>query len=90
VFICVKNYIICAELWVDEVYEMIAEEVKGRDPKITREIVSIYRAPNEDMWQTGLDIWEELRSIPSLEVISTYFMWIGMVTWKSPGGPRYF
>jgi len=28
---------------------MISEEVKGRDPKITREIVGIYRAPNEDM-----------------------------------------
>ena len=24
VFVCVKNYITCAELWVDEVYEMIA------------------------------------------------------------------
>jgi len=27
---------------------MIAVEVKGRDPKITWEIVGIYRAPNED------------------------------------------
>jgi len=34
--------------WVDEVYEMTAAEVKGRDPKITWEIVGIYRAPNED------------------------------------------
>jgi len=49
VFICVKYYIPCAELWVDEVYEMIAIEVKGRDPKITWEIASIYRAPNEDI-----------------------------------------
>jgi len=47
-FICVKNYT-CAELWVDEVHEMIAVEVKGRDPKITWEIVGIYRAPN-NMW----------------------------------------
>jgi len=28
---------------------MIAVVVKGTDPKITREIVGIYRAPNEDM-----------------------------------------
>jgi hypothetical protein len=34
--------------WVDEVYEMIAVEVKGRDPKITWEIVGNYRAPNEN------------------------------------------
>jgi hypothetical protein len=34
--------------WVDEVYEMIAAKVKDRGPKITWEIVGIYRAPNED------------------------------------------
>jgi hypothetical protein len=34
---------------VDEDFEMIAVEVKGRDPKFTWEIVSIYRAPKEDM-----------------------------------------
>jgi hypothetical protein len=34
---------------VDEEFEMIAVEVKGRDPKIKWEIVGIYRAPNEDM-----------------------------------------
>ena len=28
---------------------MIAVELKGSDPKITWEIVGIYRAPNEDM-----------------------------------------
>jgi hypothetical protein len=44
----VKNYITWAELWVEEVYE-IAAVVKGRDPKITWEIVGVYRAPNEDM-----------------------------------------
>jgi hypothetical protein len=49
VFICVKIYIACAEQWVDEDFEMIAVEVKGRDPKFTWEIVGIYRAPNEDM-----------------------------------------
>ena len=49
VFICVKNYIDCRELWTDEDFEMIAVEVKGRDPKFTWEIVGIYRAPNEDM-----------------------------------------
>jgi hypothetical protein len=35
VFICVKNYITCTELWVDEICGMIAVEVKGRDPKNT-------------------------------------------------------
>jgi hypothetical protein len=44
-----KNYITCAELWVDEVYEMIAVEVKGREPKITWEVVGIYRSPKEGM-----------------------------------------
>jgi hypothetical protein len=34
---------------VDEDFEMIAVEVKGMDPKITWEILGIYRAPNEDM-----------------------------------------
>jgi hypothetical protein len=48
VFICVKNYIDCRELWTDDDFEMIAVEVKGRDPKFTSEIVGIYRAPNED------------------------------------------
>ena len=43
-----KNYITCAELRVNEVYEMTAVEVKSRDPKIKWEIVGIYRAPNED------------------------------------------
>ena len=41
VFICVKNYITCTEIWVDDVYETIAVEVRGRDPKITCEIVGI-------------------------------------------------
>ena len=26
-----KNHITCAELWIDEVYEMMAVEIKGRD-----------------------------------------------------------
>jgi hypothetical protein len=29
VFICVKKYIDCRELWVDENFEMIAIEVKA-------------------------------------------------------------
>jgi hypothetical protein len=49
VFICVKNYIACAELWVDEEFEMIAVEVKGRYSKCTWGIVGIYRPPNEDI-----------------------------------------
>jgi hypothetical protein len=32
VFIWVKNYIACEKLWVDEDFEMIAIEVKDRDP----------------------------------------------------------
>jgi len=47
--VCVKNYITCADLWVDEVNEMITVEVKGRDPKNTWEILGNYRAPNKDM-----------------------------------------
>jgi len=34
---------------VDEDFEMIAIEVKGRDPKFTSEIVGVYRAPNDVM-----------------------------------------
>ena len=49
VFICVKNYIACAELWVDDDFEMIAVEVKGRYSKCTWGIVGIYRPPSEDM-----------------------------------------
>jgi hypothetical protein len=49
VYICVKNYIACADLWVDGYFEMIAVEVKGMDPKYTWEIVGIYSAPCEDM-----------------------------------------
>jgi hypothetical protein len=48
VFICVKNYIVCRELWTDEDFEMIAVEAKGRDQNFSWEIVGIYRAPNED------------------------------------------
>jgi hypothetical protein len=48
VFICVKDYIACAEVWVDKDFEMIAVVVKGRDLKFTWEIVGNYRAANED------------------------------------------
>ena len=48
-FVCVKNYIDCRELWTYEYFQMIAVEVKGRDTKFTWEIVGIYRAPNEYM-----------------------------------------
>jgi hypothetical protein len=44
--VCVKNCITCADLWVDEVYEMIAVEVKGKNPKNTCEILGNYTAPN--------------------------------------------
>ena len=36
-------------LWTDEVFEMTAVEVKSRNPKLTWEVVGVYRAPNEDM-----------------------------------------
>jgi hypothetical protein len=49
VFICVKDCIACTELWVDEDFEMIAVEVKGKDPTFTWEVVVIYRAQNADM-----------------------------------------
>jgi hypothetical protein len=49
VFICVKNYIACVELWADEAFEMLAVERKGKEAKFTWEIVGICRAPNEDM-----------------------------------------
>jgi hypothetical protein len=48
-FICGKKHIECVELWMDEDFEMIAVEVKGKDPKCALEIVGICRAPNEDM-----------------------------------------
>jgi hypothetical protein len=41
-FICVKNIIACTEVWVDDDFEMIAVEVKGKDPKYTWEIIDIY------------------------------------------------
>jgi hypothetical protein len=47
--ICVKNYIDCWEVWTDDDFEMIAVEVKGRDPKFTWEIVGIYRDPKDNM-----------------------------------------
>jgi len=49
VFNCVKNIIASTELWVDDDFEIIAIEVKGKDPKYTWEIIVICRAPNEDM-----------------------------------------
>jgi hypothetical protein len=65
VLICVKNCTACAELWVDENFEMIAVEVNGADPKYTWEIVGIYRAPYEDL--------RVIREIGSPNRISTKF-----------------
>ena len=44
-----KNYIDCRVLWTDEVFEMIAVEVKGINPKLAWEVIGVYRAPNEGM-----------------------------------------
>jgi hypothetical protein len=52
VFICIKTYIACAEVWVDKDFEMNAVEVQGMDPKYTWEIRGIYRAPYDNMWVT--------------------------------------
>jgi len=41
VFICVKNYIDCRVLWNDEVFEMIAVEIKSRNPKFTWQMVGV-------------------------------------------------
>jgi len=49
VFICVKNHIVCRELWTDEEFEMIAVDIKSRNQKLTWGIIGMYRAPNEDM-----------------------------------------
>jgi hypothetical protein len=49
VFICFKNNIDCRVLWTDEVFEMIAVEVNGGNPKFSWKVVGAYRSPNEDM-----------------------------------------
>jgi hypothetical protein len=51
VFLCVKNTIASTELWVDRDFEMIADEVKGKDPIYTWKIIGIYRAPNQVYWR---------------------------------------
>ena len=48
VFICVKNHIVCSELWTDDEYEMLAVEIKSSKQTLTWEIIGKYRAPNED------------------------------------------
>jgi len=95
VFMCVKNYITYSELWVDEVYEMIAVEVNGRDPKNTWEIVGIYRAPNKDVWlleklagQTGYMGRTTKHSIIWGDFNLPYADWNGHE--ENLGGPRYF
>jgi hypothetical protein len=54
VFICVKNNITSSKIWVDDEIEILAVEAKGSDPKIAWEIVSIYRAPNDDIRATEI------------------------------------
>jgi hypothetical protein len=53
VFICIKNNIDCRVLWTDEVFELIAVEVEGGNPKFSWEVVGVYRSPNEDMRDIG-------------------------------------
>ena len=52
-FLCVKNFIACMELQVDDDFETTAVKVKRMDSKYTRAIIGIYRAPNEDTLVTG-------------------------------------
>jgi len=84
VFICVKNYFDYRELWTDEDFEMVAVEVKGRDPKFTWEIVGIYGAPNEDMQvierlaaRTGYIGNSTKRSIIGVDLNLPYANWNG-------------
>ena len=83
-FICVKNYFDYRELWTDEDFEMVAVEVKGRDPKFTWEIVGIYGAPNEDMQvierlaaRTGYIGNSTKRSIIGVDLNLPYANWNG-------------
>jgi len=74
---------------------MTAIEVKGRDPKIHGKLWAYTELQPRTCgcrknWQTGPVIWEELRSVATLEVISSYLMRIGMVTRESLREPRYF
>jgi hypothetical protein len=48
-FYLFNNLTASTELWVDHDFEMIAVKVKEMDPKYTWGIISIYRAPNEDI-----------------------------------------
>jgi hypothetical protein len=82
--ICVKNYIDCRELWVDEDSEMIAIEVEGRNPKFTWEIVGIYRASNDDVRvmerlaaRTGYTRNSTKRSITGGDLNLPYVDWNG-------------
>jgi len=48
-FVYVKNFIASKDLWLDDDFETITIEVKTMDPKCGWEIISTYRATNEDM-----------------------------------------
>ena len=63
---------------------MIAVEVKGRDPKITWEIIGIYRAEDDDK-----RVLEKLAHRTGYvgSKIYTYIMRIGMATRKNLGEP---
>jgi hypothetical protein len=73
---------------------MIAEEVKGRDPKITQEIVGSYRAPNKDMQllEKPADRTRYMGRTKKRSIIGgdlNLFMWIGTVARKSRGTPVF-
>ena len=52
-----------------ENFEIIAIEVKVRDPKCTWEFVGNYRAINEDM--RGMDIWQPELCVQ--EILQNYY-----------------
>jgi len=90
IFICVKNYIGCRQLWTDEDFEMVAVEVKGRNPKFTWEVVGVYRAPNEDVRvieklaaRTGSTANSTKRSIIGGDLNLPYVDWYGNAGGKS-------
>jgi hypothetical protein len=59
-----KNYNTCAELGVDEMYGMIAVEVKDRNPKIKWEVVGMYRSPKEGMrYETNVVAWRKFGNV---------------------------
>ena len=83
-------------LWTDEVFEIIAVEFKGRNPKFSWEVVEVYRAPNEDMRvierlanRTGFTGNTTKSSIIGGDLNLPYADWIGNGNGNSGTQARY-